>query len=123
MPRTINRCPECGQTVTPFAAGCAICGADLEAARAALAARRRISIPRPRWFEVDTGLDWFQIALAFLLALFVSPLGLLLALYWARQHSISRQTTMMWVMIAAAALATAALLAPVWFWSHVYGGI
>lgn len=26
-------CPECGEPVTPFAAGCALCGADLEAWR------------------------------------------------------------------------------------------
>jgi predicted amidophosphoribosyltransferase len=26
-------CPNCGQRVTPFAAGCAICGADLDPKR------------------------------------------------------------------------------------------
>jgi hypothetical protein len=31
MPRPHpNRCPECGEHVSPFAAGCAICGADLD---------------------------------------------------------------------------------------------
>lgn len=122
MPRAISRCPKCGQAVTPFAAGCAICGTDLEAARAALAARRRISLPRPRWFEVDSGLDWFQIAVAFVLALSLSPLGVLLAVYWARQRWLGRERAMTWLMIAAAALGVAAMLAPVWFWSHVYGG-
>jgi hypothetical protein len=33
-------CPNCGATVTPFAAGCAICGTDLEAWRRAPSARR-----------------------------------------------------------------------------------
>jgi uncharacterized protein (DUF983 family) len=28
-----SRCPECGERVTPFAAGCAICGADLDVRR------------------------------------------------------------------------------------------
>jgi hypothetical protein len=35
MPRGVNRCPQCGTEVSQFAAGCAICGADLVAARAA----------------------------------------------------------------------------------------
>jgi predicted amidophosphoribosyltransferase len=25
-----NRCPECGEHVSPYAAGCALCGADLD---------------------------------------------------------------------------------------------
>jgi hypothetical protein len=25
-----NRCPDCGEHVSPYAAGCAICGADLD---------------------------------------------------------------------------------------------
>jgi hypothetical protein len=28
-----SRCPSCGERVTPFAAGCAICGADLDPRR------------------------------------------------------------------------------------------
>jgi hypothetical protein len=28
-----NRCPDCGEHVSPFAAGCAICGADLDPGR------------------------------------------------------------------------------------------
>ena len=28
-----SRCPECGERVQPFAAGCAICGADLDPKR------------------------------------------------------------------------------------------
>jgi predicted amidophosphoribosyltransferase len=28
-----NRCPECGEHVSPYAAGCALCGADLDPAR------------------------------------------------------------------------------------------
>jgi hypothetical protein len=33
MSRDRSRCPNCGERVQPFAAGCAICGADLDAAR------------------------------------------------------------------------------------------
>ena len=28
-----SRCPNCGERVSPFAAGCAVCGADLDQAR------------------------------------------------------------------------------------------
>ena len=35
MPRAVNKCPNCGASVSQFAAGCAICGEDLVAARAA----------------------------------------------------------------------------------------
>ena len=31
--RDRSRCPNCGERVQPFAAGCAICGADLDTAR------------------------------------------------------------------------------------------
>ena len=40
VPRAISKCPKCGEPVSPFAAGCAICGTNLDAARAELAARR-----------------------------------------------------------------------------------
>jgi hypothetical protein len=49
VPRAISKCPKCGEPVSPFAAGCAICGTNLEAARAELAATRarRPSLPGP----------------------------------------------------------------------------
>jgi hypothetical protein len=31
--RDRNRCPSCGERVTPYAAGCALCGADLDPRR------------------------------------------------------------------------------------------
>ena len=33
MSRDRTRCPNCGERVLPFAAGCAICGADLDTTR------------------------------------------------------------------------------------------
>jgi uncharacterized protein (DUF983 family) len=33
MARDRTRCPSCGERVLPFAAGCAICGADLDTTR------------------------------------------------------------------------------------------
>jgi hypothetical protein len=138
MPRAISKCPRCGQPVTPFAAGCAICGADLEAARAALAAKRRLDLPAlptrltrgpglarggRGWFEARTGIDWVHIVVAILLALAASPFGLVLGLYWAIQRYRGGETVMALAMLAAAGLAAAALVAPVWFWSRLYGGL
>jgi len=64
-----------------------------------------------------------NIALAVILAAAVPPIGLLLALYWAYQRHQHGDTAMMFIMFAVAALAAAALIAPVWFWSHLYGGL
>ena len=33
MSRDRTRCPNCGERVQPFAAGCAVCGADLDTKR------------------------------------------------------------------------------------------
>lgn len=42
-------CPECGERVTPYAAGCALCGADLDPKRwqKPVSARQRTSIRMP----------------------------------------------------------------------------
>lgn len=121
MPRAITHCPNCGQTVTPFAAGCAVCGADLEAARARRNARRRIELPRAHWYGAGSGgsIDWVHVAIAVLAALVIAPLGLLLSLYWASRYHRDGATTMTVAMLAVAALSAASLLAPVWFWSHL----
>ncbi|MHB8693184.1 MAG: hypothetical protein ACYDHH_18265 [Solirubrobacteraceae bacterium] len=128
MPRGVSRCPNCREPVSPFAAGCAICGADLEAARAKRAAspRARLEMPSLRLRGPRTGsnIDWVQVVIAYLLALFAGPIGLVLAIYWAYQHSIrAGGRVMMGLMLGAVALSIAALLAPVWFWSHIYGGL
>ncbi len=49
-------CPECGERVTPYAAGCALCGADLDPRRwqtlpsisQRLSVRLRHKLTRPR---------------------------------------------------------------------------
>jgi hypothetical protein len=119
VPRAINKCPRCGEPVSPFAAGCAICGTDLEAARARRATRHRIWLPRPRPLGGSARLDWLHIAVAVVVALAVPPIGFLLAVYWAFVRNRGGEPLMALVMIAVAALAAAAFLAPVWFWSHV----
>jgi hypothetical protein len=59
MPRALNKCPDCGSTVSQFAAGCAICGADLVAARRARERRQQAlpSLAAPGWFPQITGAD------------------------------------------------------------------
>ena len=59
MPRAINKCPNCGSTVSQFAAGCAICGEDLVAARRARERRREAlpSLTAPGWFPRITASD------------------------------------------------------------------
>ena len=121
MPRAITHCPNCGQTVTPFAAGCAVCGTDLEAARAARSAKRRIELPSAHWYGARSAgaVDWVHVAIAVLAALAIAPLGLILALYWASRYNRDGERVMTVAMLAVAVLAAAAILAPVWFWSHL----
>jgi hypothetical protein len=113
MPRAITRCPSCREPVSPFAAGCAICGEDLEAARARLA-DRRVSLPRPTLpgsaLGPAIGLDWVHILVAVVLALAISPIGLVLALYWAVQRHRAGDTAMVVAMVAVAAVAVAAMV-------------
>jgi hypothetical protein len=119
MPRAISKCPECGSTVSQFAAGCAVCGADLEAARAKLASRREIPLPRPTLPGGKLRVDWVHLVIALILAVAAPPIGFLLSLYWAFQRRRTREPVMMFAMLAIAAISAAALLAPVWFWSHI----
>lgn len=45
MAAKARTCPDCGERVSPFAAGCAICGADLDAHRRRLAERPHLARP------------------------------------------------------------------------------
>jgi hypothetical protein len=111
--------PGCGEPVSPFAAGCAICGTDLEAARAKrtanLTANRRAVPALPRWPRIDAGLDPLQVAIAVVLAVAAPPFGLLLSLFWAVQRQRAGEQLMAAVMLGAALLAAAAFFAPGWF--------
>src|SRR5215212_9445596 len=75
MARAISECPNCGSAVSQFAAGCAICGENLIAAREALERRRaaRPSLSAPDWFPQITGADAIFGTLI-ILAAFASPL-------------------------------------------------
>ena len=77
-----TRCPQCGEPVSPFAAGCAICGADLEAHRAQLAARRSprdvVPLPSVRLPRIDD--DVLLLALLAVLVVFAPLIGVIGAL-------------------------------------------
>jgi hypothetical protein len=57
MARAITKCPNCGSSVSQFAAGCAICGENLTAARQQLERRREAmpSLQAPGWFPEISG--------------------------------------------------------------------
>src|SRR4051794_21803396 len=104
MPRALTKCPHCKSPVTAYAAGCAVCGTDVAAARAALAERRlRVpSIPALR-----LGDDGVRFLLALILALAAPLFGLLLASWFTWQlHNEGRFTArnLMLVVVAIAAL-------------------
>jgi hypothetical protein len=114
VPRA-GRCPNCGEPVSAFAAGCAICGADLEAARRkqernpVLRVQRGAGALRPApgvWTNV------LLVAVLVLFALFFSLLGLLLSALIAYDRNRNGQLAMRNVAIGCGALALAVLLAP-----------
>jgi hypothetical protein len=59
MPRAVTKCPNCGSAVSQFAAGCAICGEDLVAARRRVEQRREAlpSLNALSWFPRITASD------------------------------------------------------------------
>ena len=91
MRRPAGRCPHCGEPVSQFAAGCAICGFDLEAHRERLA-ERRASAPTavaaarlPGWLRRAPSADVHVTRLIFAIAvtLFAPFVGLFLAAWFA----------------------------------------
>ena len=108
MPKAISKCPGCGEPVSPFAAGCAICGENLMAAREALAQRRQ-RIPRPaRNFSLPRiGDDGLVFVIGLVLAV-ASPItgvifGGLLAWHADSQGQVRRRN-LMFVVIAVGVL-------------------
>jgi len=92
----LARCPNCGEPVSQFAAGCAICGADLEAARRKRAARPHLRLPSlPR--VPDTAVT---AALIGLVVLAFPLLGIVLAFLAARREMTVTGERVMWGLVA-----------------------
>ena len=104
------RCPQCGEPVSQFAAGCAVCGTDLEAAREARAARR-VHVP-----TVSVGRrlppDWWIVPLIGLLALVMPLFGILLAMLAAAQRDRAADYGMRNAFLAVGLLAVVVLVIP-----------
>ena len=111
-----NVCPNCGEPVSQFAAGCAICGADLESwrrERAEREASRRL--PRPQVPRGITGGRSGEIlfgAVMIALALFAPPFGLLFSGYMAYRFDRDGSTAMRNVALACAVAALVFILFP-----------
>jgi hypothetical protein len=109
MARTITKCPNCGSTVSQFAAGCAICGENLVAARQQLKRRREAlpSIQAPSWFpEITAGdaiLGTILILAAFGFPIIGGPIAGLFA-YFAHQKGDMVQRNLALVAVAIALL-------------------
>ena len=108
MSKSVHRCPQCGEPVSPFAAGCAICGENLIAARQAHAERRKRipaavrAVRLPRFDD-----DGLALAIGLLVAI-CSPLmgvvfGALLA-WHADSEGLIRRRSFMFGVIATGAL-------------------
>jgi hypothetical protein len=89
-----TKCPGCGEPVSVFAAGCAICGADLERHRQELA-ERRVELPhvpqvaRRAPFRLDAHVALVALVL---LATLLSPLlALIMAAVGAQDRHRNRQ--------------------------------
>jgi hypothetical protein len=102
-----TRCPGCGEPVSVFAAGCAICGADLERHRRELA-DRRVELPhaprplRSAPFRFDAHL--VLVALVLLATLLSPLLALIMAAVGAQDRHRNGQIGQRNLFIALAAM-------------------
>jgi hypothetical protein len=115
VPRAISKCPNCREPVSPFAAGCAICGTDLQAARAELAGRRGPRLPGPVYLSDDA----LRIGVSVIAVLFSPVMGTLLTGYFAynaEQNGDVRMRNLMIVMLAVS-------LVGVFAYARLWGGL
>ena len=120
MPRAISKCPKCGEPVSPFAAGCAICGTDLAAARAELAAKRA---RRPQVPGVRLGDDAIRIGVGVIAALFAPLMGALLTGYFAYDADRDGRITTRNVMIVLLGFSLVGVFAYAQLWGGLFLGL
>jgi hypothetical protein len=105
MARAITKCPNCGSTVGQFAAGCAICGENLTAARERR--QERPSLEAPSWLPQvmagDAILGVILIVAAFGAPIVGGPIAGVFA-YFANQRGDKVQRNLALVAVAVAVL-------------------
>ncbi len=97
-------CPECGGRVSAYAAGCEHCGADLDAHRRTVRDTTPVGrAPREWTFPLTRGeLAWLLPTLFF--ALYVSPVGVLMAGFGAWDRSDNDRRLAFWLLVACGVL-------------------
>jgi hypothetical protein len=105
--RAVTSCPNCGNTVSQFAAGCAICGEDLVAARARKEARYSrvpdVGARMPSWWSELSGGEALLGLSLIVIALFLPVIGILLAgfvAFFAHRGGIEVQRNLALVAVA-----------------------
>lgn len=120
MPRSINKCPNCGEPVSPFAAGCAICGTDLQAARSDLAAKRA---RRPQLPGVRIGDDAVRIGVSALATVFSPLMGALLTGWFAYDADRNGRMRLRNLMVGLLILSLVGVFAYARLWGGLIFGI
>ena len=128
MARAINKCPNCGATVSQFAAGCAICGEDLVAARAARERRREAlpALPTPGWVSQVDGTDAILGVLLFVCAfafpIVGGPIAGLFAYFAHQRGDLAQRNIALAAVILAVLVIFLASFVPEsvgWMWQYV----
>ncbi|MGK2939776.1 MAG: hypothetical protein ACSLFR_18560 [Solirubrobacteraceae bacterium] len=116
-----TECPNCGEPVSAFAAGCAICGADLEAHRRRLAQRPSVAeatrrVPDVRLPHLSSRIDpdLALVTVTVLMLLLVPIIGALLAGLGAWDRNRNGRITMRNVFLVLLALGLATFLIAPW---------
>ena len=120
MARAISKCPKCGEPVSPFAAGCAICGTDLQAARARLEQKR---VRRPQVPGIRLSDDGIRIGVGALAAFFAPVMGALLTGYFAYDADQNGRIRLRNVMIGLLILSLVGVFAYARLWGGIFFGI
>jgi hypothetical protein len=121
VPRAVNRCPNCREPVSPFAAGCAICGTNLEAARAELAAKRSRRPQLPGAVRLSD--DAVRIGVGVVAAVFAPVMGALLTGYFAYEADQNGRASTRNLMIALLAFSLVGVFAYAQLWGGIFLGI
>jgi hypothetical protein len=108
--------------VSQFAAGCAVCGTDLQAARAELA-ERRARRPRLPGGAPRLGDDAVRIGVTVLAALFSPLMGALLAGWFAYDADRDGRLPTRNLMLVLLALSLLGLVAYAQIWGGLFFGI